>query len=337
MRCASSARQLAWLAFAAVGLWPCVAAMAQQEIGSVQRLEPQGTRQPPQQAAIPLALNSRLFSRDSVQTSAQGRLEFRFDDGSRMDVGPSSQVTLDDYVYQPGGRGARASLAVARGAMRFRTGDMQRDGLRIRTPTATMGVRGTDFVVVVMPNGGTRVDVHAGIVLVWACDAPRTARNAFVAEANYSLTVDSSCAVSVSIGVPGTPGTGPDAASAPAAPGGVASVSPPSDPGPAPGAAGGPGNGNGNGGNAAGGGNTGGSGPGSGNGGANNGQGDGAGNGGGGSGNGGTGGGGAGGAGGGAGGAGGGGAGGAGGGGGGGAGGGGGGGAGGAGGGGGNR
>jgi hypothetical protein len=88
--------------------------------------------------------------------------------------------------------------------------------------------------------------VHAGAVLVWPCDTPRLMHNACLADAGYSLAVDTNCVVSVSISAPG-PGT--------AAPAGVSPAAAPAAPAaPSRGAnpTGGPGNGNGN--NASGGG-----------------------------------------------------------------------------------
>ncbi|MCW5745026.1 MAG: FecR domain-containing protein [Alphaproteobacteria bacterium] len=273
-----------WLAAFVGTLAGAAASPAQERIGAVRRLDPDGTREQPLEPPIVLDINSRLFSRDTIQTSTRGRVWMLFEDGSRLEVGPNSRVTLDDYVYKPGSAGARASLNFARGTMRFTSGKIERDGLQIRTPTATMGVRGTDFLVALQSDGATRVDVLTGTVLVWACDSPRLMTNAYVADAGYTLAVDANCVVSVSISAPGT-GT-------PGAPAAVSSVSV-ADVAPAPGPAaspGGPGNGNGNGTNAAGGGNSTGSGPGTGNGGSNNGQSAAAGNGGGGTGNGGTGG-----------------------------------------------
>lgn len=273
-------RGLAALAFSLAGvLGGALGAQAQQQVASVNRIEPQGTRQQRQGAPVALALGSRLFSNDVVETSPRGRLDLAFDDGSRISVAPASQITLDDYVYRPGGRGgASAVLGVARGAMRFVSGNVQRDGVRINTPTATIGIRGTDFIVMVMPDGATRVRVDGGVIRVWACDTPRTVANAYVTEAGYSIAIDTACTVSVTVNDASTSGS---ASTADAAPGSGAATAAADG-----GATGGPGNGNGNGNgaNASGGGNTGGAGPGTGNGGSNSGQGEGAANGGGGSG-----------------------------------------------------
>ena len=173
--------------------------LAQMDIGRVRRLDPAGTRQQPEEPATTLAVDTRLLSRDLLQTSAKGRVDLIFEDGSRLDIGPGSQVTLDDYVYKPGSGGAQATFSMTKGRMRFTSGDVQRDGLIIRTPTATMGVRGTAFLVTVLPNGTTRVEVHAGLVMVWACGVPLTAKNAYRAEPGYRVEVTTACTSSASL------------------------------------------------------------------------------------------------------------------------------------------
>jgi len=193
------ARVFRGLAVIAAALAGAPEAWAQERIASVQRIEPQGTRQQRSGTAQALALGSGLFHNDIVETSPHGRLDVAFTDGTRLGVGPSSQVTLDSYVYRPGGSGASAVLGMAKGAMRFISGNVQRDGMRITTPTATIGIRGTDFVVTVTPAGATRVRVDQGSVMLWACGTARTAGNAYLAEAGYSITVDTSCIVSVMV------------------------------------------------------------------------------------------------------------------------------------------
>jgi hypothetical protein len=189
--------------------------LAQIDIGRVRRLDPAGTRQQPEEPAATLAVNSRLLSRDLLQTSAKGRVDLLFEDGSRLDIGPGSVVTLDDYVYKPGSGGAQATFSMTKGMMRFTSGDVQRDRLIIRTPTATMGVRGTAFMVAVLPNGTTRVEVQAGLVLVWACGVPLTTKNAYLAEPGYRVEVTTACTSSASLSDADSDGATSGAASAP--------------------------------------------------------------------------------------------------------------------------
>lgn len=130
-------------------------AQAYQRIASFLRIEPQGTRRQRLGSPEALALGSGLFSNDIVESAPRRRLDLAFADGKRIGVGLSSQVTLDSYVYRPGAVGASAALDMAKGAMRFISNNVQRDGMRITTPTATIRVRGTDLVVTVAPSRAT--------------------------------------------------------------------------------------------------------------------------------------------------------------------------------------
>src|SRR5690349_10070217 len=131
---------------AAMCLMVCAEASAQEQVASVRKIEPAGTRQQGQDGPVALAIDSRLFSNDVIETSPKGKLDVAFQDGTSLAVGPDSRVTLDQYLYKPGAR-ATAVLGVAKGALRFISGNVQRDGVRINTPTATIGIRGTEFTI----------------------------------------------------------------------------------------------------------------------------------------------------------------------------------------------
>ena len=77
-----------------------------------------------------------------------------FDDQTTFSLSPNTRIVIDDFVYQDGGSANAASINVAVGTAAFvaslvaKTGDM-----KISTPSATLGIRGTTGVVEV-PSGG---------------------------------------------------------------------------------------------------------------------------------------------------------------------------------------
>ena len=105
--------------------------------------------------SIPLALKDDIYLNDVVQTSANSALGITFSDGTTFNLKASSQITIDDFVYEEGGKKNAGVFDVARGTVAFvaaqvaKTGDMQ-----ITTPTATLGIRGTSGLVEV-PAGTT--------------------------------------------------------------------------------------------------------------------------------------------------------------------------------------
>jgi hypothetical protein len=88
--------------------------------------------------ASPIALDQK------ITTAAASRLEITFDDKTKLTLGEHAQIRIDRFVYDPDR--SRVSIAVT-GAMRFVSSAAKagRSEVAIRTPVATVGVRGTEF------------------------------------------------------------------------------------------------------------------------------------------------------------------------------------------------
>lgn len=92
----------------------------------------------------------RLEEGDVIVTSRRARVGITLSDDTRMAVGPSSRVTLDEYQYDRRRQTGRSVMSVNRGSLGVTSGNITRTGrdrMRVRTPTSTLGVRGTTFVV----------------------------------------------------------------------------------------------------------------------------------------------------------------------------------------------
>ena len=84
---------------------------------------------------------------DRVRTGPGGAATLRFHDRSTLNVGAGALVTIDEFVYSGAGRASSASLTMARGAFRWVSGQSPKDAYDLKTPLATIGIRGTDFRV----------------------------------------------------------------------------------------------------------------------------------------------------------------------------------------------
>jgi hypothetical protein len=89
-----------------------------------------------------LTINEALEQDDRIRTSSKGSTQVRFLDDTLLTIGPDSEVLLDKFVYD-GTKVQKLSVEVVRGAMRFVSGTSNREAYTIRTPVATIGVRGT--------------------------------------------------------------------------------------------------------------------------------------------------------------------------------------------------
>ncbi|AWM02969.2 FecR family protein [Bradyrhizobium amphicarpaeae] len=103
--------------------------------------------------SYPLRVRDDIYLNDVVQTSSNSSLGITFDDATTFNLSASSKITIDNYVYEDGGKQNSAIFDVGKGTVAFvaaavaKTGDM-----KITTPTATLGIRGTTGVVDV-PEG----------------------------------------------------------------------------------------------------------------------------------------------------------------------------------------
>jgi hypothetical protein len=104
--------------------------------------------------SLALKLRDDIFLNDVVQTAAASSLGITFDDGTTFRLSANARITIDNYIYQDGGKQNAAIFNIGRGTVAFvaaavaKTGDM-----KIDTPTATLGIRGTTGLVEVPDDG----------------------------------------------------------------------------------------------------------------------------------------------------------------------------------------
>ncbi len=132
---------------------PATDTQAEEPIGNVATLTGKASVKR-NEKSIPLALKDDIYLNDVVQTSANSALGVTFSDGTTFNLKANSEITIDNFVYEEGGKKNAGVFDVAKGTVAFvaaqvaKTGDMQ-----ITTPTATLGIRGTTGLVEV-PAGG---------------------------------------------------------------------------------------------------------------------------------------------------------------------------------------
>ncbi|MCC6949026.1 MAG: FecR domain-containing protein [Bradyrhizobiaceae bacterium] len=99
-----------------------------------------------------LLAGSEVFAREVVRTGEQSTAQLLFLDETSLSIGPQSEVTLDRFVYDQKRGAGSVVLNATRGAFRFASGSQQSSSYQIRTPVATIGVRGTLFDVYIAKN-----------------------------------------------------------------------------------------------------------------------------------------------------------------------------------------
>ena len=126
--------------------------MAQQSdasVGNITELNGNGrvVRDIPYDAALSFGIESF----DNVQTS-NGRIGITFLDESQVRLTEHSELIIDEFIYDPDPSKSKMSLQFASGTARFITGKLatiNKENIFIETPSATVGIRGTDFTITI--------------------------------------------------------------------------------------------------------------------------------------------------------------------------------------------
>ncbi|MGI1661551.1 FecR family protein [Palleronia sp. KMU-117] len=159
-----------WLAVAAVAFAGLPAlAVTGEAVAVVQRavLNSDGN-------TVTLSEGAPVALGDTIATGEGGEAQIIFPDQTRIVVGPNSQLSITRLLFRDNGTARRLSVNAVRGTFRFLSGESPPSAYNIRTPTATMGVRGTEFDFAVAGRDDTDLVVYNGEVRM--CGRGRCAR-----------------------------------------------------------------------------------------------------------------------------------------------------------------
>ena len=134
--------------------------VSQAQIGSISELRGIGEilREDSDDSLV-AELELGIASMDNVRTG-NGRLSITFLDDSTVSLTERSSIVIDDFVFDPDPSQSRLVLNMASGTARFLTGALgriNRENVSIRTPVASIAIRGTEFTTHVSEIGETMV------------------------------------------------------------------------------------------------------------------------------------------------------------------------------------
>ncbi len=116
-------------------------------------------------ATTALQIRDDIFAGDVVETRAKSTLGITFNDATTFKLSASARITIDRYVYDEGGKQNAGMFDVAKGTLAFVAAGVAKTGdMRISTPTATLGIRGTTGLVEV-PEGAAATSNNVAIKL----------------------------------------------------------------------------------------------------------------------------------------------------------------------------
>jgi hypothetical protein len=99
---------------------------------------------------LPATVGMGIRQSDTLVTGADGSAGVTFSDNSLLSTGPNSVLVVDHYNFNSTTHAGRFDASLKKGTLAVVSGKMVKqspDAMRVRTPAAIMGVRGTEFVV----------------------------------------------------------------------------------------------------------------------------------------------------------------------------------------------
>lgn len=123
--------------------------MADKRIGLVKTYEPvayvvrQGIE-------TKLQIGAEIFQGDTIVTDSGGAIGIIFSDGAVLTLGPSGKLSIDDFRFNPAAHNVSFVSRIIKGSVAFISGAIGRispESVQFKTPTATLGLRGTKILI----------------------------------------------------------------------------------------------------------------------------------------------------------------------------------------------
>jgi hypothetical protein len=95
-----------------------------------------------------------IYLGDIVSTGSDGRVGITFADGTAFDLSSNARMVMTEFVYDPNGKSNSSLLSLTKGTFTFVAGKIAKSGdMKVDTPVATMGIRGTTPHVEISDDG----------------------------------------------------------------------------------------------------------------------------------------------------------------------------------------
>jgi hypothetical protein len=103
---------------------------------------------------VPVKEGDFVYRGDVVLTGADSKVSLVFADGTAFNVSSNARMELNEFVYNPDGKSNSSLFSLLKGTFTFVAGKIAKTGsMKLDTPVATMGIRGTTPHVVVSDDG----------------------------------------------------------------------------------------------------------------------------------------------------------------------------------------
>ena len=107
-----------------------------------------------------LANGSKIFFGDTIISNSKSNAQILFLDQTVLTLGEETELTIDEFVYDPNSQDGSFVSTVKTGTVKFITGQISKknpDNLEVKVPAGTLGARGTEFVILSESNNESTV------------------------------------------------------------------------------------------------------------------------------------------------------------------------------------
>lgn len=105
---------------------------------------------------IPINIGDKLYQKDIIRTGVNSSVGIIFEDNTILSLGPKSEIEIDEYVFAPEKGMMSMITRMMKGTASYISGIIGRqspESVKFQTPDATIGIRGTEFLVKVNDAG----------------------------------------------------------------------------------------------------------------------------------------------------------------------------------------
>lgn len=138
------------MAWAAWALAACSTLTQAQDVAGVVKTQRGGVQIVRNGQNLPVQVGTTLQAGDLIRTSGDAAIGVTLKDDTRVALGPNSQVALDRFAFDANTHQGNMFVSVLKGTLSMVSGLMAKlnpEQVQIRTPTATVGIRGTEFII----------------------------------------------------------------------------------------------------------------------------------------------------------------------------------------------
>ena len=133
---------------------------ASEVAGEAVNVQPNASLKNPE-GRVTLQVGMDVKMGDLIKTNRRGEAQLIFTDETKLVVGPNSSLVVESYLLRASNRANNFTVKALSGTFRMVSGKSQKSAYKIKTPTATIGIRGTTFDMAVR-RGNTEVFMYSG-------------------------------------------------------------------------------------------------------------------------------------------------------------------------------